>query len=384
MHYEREGDGEPLVLLHGIGGELCVWEPVLGALACRRDVIAVDLPGFGRSPALPDGVVPTPQALAAAVGDLMDELGIDRAHVAGNSLGGWIALELARSGRALSVVGLCPAGLWGAPLLPAGGRGRGRGDEGAGSSGRAAAAPILPLLLLSRRARRLALGAFVANPDRVPYHAAWRMVRSYGRSTAYEATSTAMRQGHFAAPEEIRVPVTLAFGEFDRLIRPARIDGFRSVMMPGCGHVPMWDDPELVSDLCLAGSGDPAGRERRGTPSLSGTSSSLFGSSSLSGSSRSMTAHAGEELPRSDEPAGNERRWRWPGAASTPPSASGPLDYVVLEAVFATGMAGLIGLTLRREGRDVGDSADRATGPRVGDLHAGRCRREGADLDVDP
>ncbi len=62
-----------------------------------------------------------------------------------------------------------------------------------------------------------------------------------------------------------------------------------------------------------------------------------------------MTAHAGEELPRSDEPAGNERRWRWPGAASSPPSASGPLDYVVLEAVFASGMAGLIGLTLRRE-----------------------------------
>jgi len=61
-----------------------------------------------------------------------------------------------------------------------------------------------------------------------------------------------------------------------------------------------------------------------------------------------MTGH-GEDLPRSDEPAGTEHRWRWPGAASTPPSASGPLDYVVLEAAFATGIAGLIGLTLRRE-----------------------------------
>jgi hypothetical protein len=61
-----------------------------------------------------------------------------------------------------------------------------------------------------------------------------------------------------------------------------------------------------------------------------------------------MNVH-GEALPRSDEPPGNERRWRWPGAASTPPSASGPADYAALEAVFASGMAGLIGLTLRRE-----------------------------------
>jgi len=68
-----------------------------------------------------------------------------------------------------------------------------------------------------------------------------------------------------------------------------------------------------------------------------------------------MTAHgedlprAGEELPRAGEPTTSERRWRWPGAASTPPSASGPADYAVLEAVFATGMAGLIALTRRRE-----------------------------------
>ena len=228
-----------------------MWEPVIGLLTGRRDVIAVDLPGFGASPALPDGVVPTPQALAGAVAGLMDDLGINRAHVAGNSLGGWVALELARAGRALSVVGLCPAGLWRAPLLPAGGAAgatRGRAHRVVRRVG-----PILPVLLLSRRTRRLALRAFVAHPDRVPYHAAWRMVRSYGRASAYEATSTAMRQGHFSAPEEIRVPVTLGFGEFDRLIRPVGIPGFRSVMMQGCGRVPMWDDPDLVSRLCLAG-----------------------------------------------------------------------------------------------------------------------------------
>lgn len=61
-----------------------------------------------------------------------------------------------------------------------------------------------------------------------------------------------------------------------------------------------------------------------------------------------MTQH-GEELPRTGEPAGSERRWRWPGAASTPPSASGPADYAALEGVFAIGLAGVIALTRRRE-----------------------------------
>jgi len=61
-----------------------------------------------------------------------------------------------------------------------------------------------------------------------------------------------------------------------------------------------------------------------------------------------MATH-GEELPRTGEPASSERRWHWPGAASTPPSASGPADYAALEAVFASGLAGLIALTRRRE-----------------------------------
>jgi|GEM_PF-2035207 len=61
-----------------------------------------------------------------------------------------------------------------------------------------------------------------------------------------------------------------------------------------------------------------------------------------------MTVH-GEDLPRAGEPADSGRRWNWPGAASTPPSASGPADYAALEAVFATGLAALVALTRRRE-----------------------------------
>jgi pimeloyl-ACP methyl ester carboxylesterase len=260
LNYRRAGVGEPLLLLHGIGGELGVWDPVWDALAEAHDVIAVDLPGFGGSQALPDGVTPTPSALAGVVASFAGELGIRRAHVVGNSLGGWIALELARAGWACSVTALSPAGLWGAPLL----------GPGAPAVGRANAfvrrlRPALPALLRSRRVRRLALGHVVADPDKVPYAAALRIVRSYARAGAYAATNTAMRQTFFVGGEEISVPVTLAFGERDRLVRPVQLPivGSRSLILRGCGHIPMWDDPGLVSRLILDGSdAGPQLRER--------------------------------------------------------------------------------------------------------------------------
>jgi pimeloyl-ACP methyl ester carboxylesterase len=253
LNYERHGSGEPVVLLHGIGGELCVWEPVLEPLAAAREVIAVDLPGFGRSPALAGE--PTPAALARAVAEFTGSLGFERFHVVGNSLGGWVALELARLGHARSVVGLCPAGLWSPPAHPERIVTRGRAHRLIRGLG-----PVLAVALLSARVRAAALGPFVAHPERIPYRSAWRMISSYGRATAYDATNTAMRRGHFSDPEEIDVPVLLAFGERDRLIRPRRISapGYRTVMLPDCGHIPMWDDPGLIARLILGHTAVPS------------------------------------------------------------------------------------------------------------------------------
>ena len=122
---------------------------------------------------------------------------------------------------------------------------------------------MIPLLMLSRRVRRLALAAVVADPDRVPRAAARRMVGSYARAPAYEATSTAMLASHFTGAERITVPLTVAFGERDRMIRPVRlhVPGARTLILPNCGHIPMWDDPDLVAQLVLETSG--LGRERR-------------------------------------------------------------------------------------------------------------------------
>ena len=112
LAYTRTGSGAPMVLLHGIGSWRHAWDPVLPALAERFDVIAVDLPGFGESDQLPAGAEASQAALAAAVAGLLDELGVTAPHIAGNSLGGWVALEIARIRQPASVTLLSPAGLW--------------------------------------------------------------------------------------------------------------------------------------------------------------------------------------------------------------------------------------------------------------------------------
>jgi pimeloyl-ACP methyl ester carboxylesterase len=249
LHHVRRGTGEPLILIHPLGGELVVWEPVLDRLASERDVIAVDLPGFGASAPLSNGAPPTPQSLAAAVGAFLTEVGIDRAHVAGNSLGGWVALELAKAGRALSVAGLSTAGLWKRPLGPRPGRDVRR-------IGRALL-PVMPWLLRTERGRRLLLRSSVGHPERVPPAAAARLVRSYVTSPGFEGANAAMRAAVVAGVDQIRVPVTLAWAEHDRLLRRPRetAPGWQTLTLLGCGHIPTWDDPDQVARVLLQASG---------------------------------------------------------------------------------------------------------------------------------
>jgi pimeloyl-ACP methyl ester carboxylesterase len=248
LNHVRRGSGEPLLLIHPLGGELVVWEPLLDLLARERDVIAVDLPGFGGSAPLSNGAAPTPQVLARSVAAFMDSMGIERAHVAGNSLGGWVALEVAKAGRALSVAGLSTAGLWRRPLGP-------RPGADARRVGRALL-PVLPVLLRTVRGRRLLLRSSVGHPERVPPAAAWRLVRSYVTSPGFEGANAAMRAAVFSGVEHIGVPVTLAWAELDRLVRRPRetAPGWRTVLLRGCGHIPTWDDPEQVAGALLAAS----------------------------------------------------------------------------------------------------------------------------------
>lgn len=242
---------EQLLLIHGLGGSARVWDPVLPLLEGARETIVLDMPGFGDAPPLPEGVEPTAANLAAALHETCEARGIERPHVAGNSLGGWVGLEMGRAGWAASVTALSPAGLWRAPIGPR------RRDARAWAK---RVRPLVRLALRNRRAREAMLSTFAAHPRRIPLDAGSELVLGWVDANGYDGANRAMRTHVFdpsGYPEE--VPVTLAWGELDRLVAPPRPErrpaGARFVVLPGVGHTPTWDDPELVARTLLEGSG---------------------------------------------------------------------------------------------------------------------------------
>jgi pimeloyl-ACP methyl ester carboxylesterase len=245
----RKGSGEPLLLLHGLGGSTAVWSPVLDLLAGERDVLAIDLPGFGVATSLPSWVEPTAANLAVAVRQVCEELGFERPHVAGNSLGGWVALELGRAGWAASVTAISPAGLWRKPL------GERRTNPRLWAK---RLRPFVSLALRTRRTRESMLATFSARPDRIPARQGRELVLGWIDSNGYDGANRAMRTHVFDPSGYPDLPVTLAWGDRDRLLAPRRPErrptGSRYVVLPGVGHTPMWDDPEMIATTLLEGS----------------------------------------------------------------------------------------------------------------------------------
>jgi pimeloyl-ACP methyl ester carboxylesterase len=258
LAFDRTGQGEPLVLLHGQGFSRRSFDPVVPLLAPHRDVIAVDLPGHGESPRQPKGTGSAPRDLAVAVGELLDELGLATAHVAGNSSGGWVALELGRTGRARTVTALAPAGLW-RRTAP---RHIRLGMRQARLNARIVHR-LFPDAPRSRAGRALAAIQVSGHPFRVPYAPARDTVRAMASAPGFRETLRALEKERFTGGAEITVPVTVAFGTRDRVLLPGVArrrdqlpDRTRWVRLRGCGHVPMVDDPEATAALLLQAS-DP-------------------------------------------------------------------------------------------------------------------------------
>ncbi|MFJ8309776.1 MULTISPECIES: alpha/beta fold hydrolase [unclassified Streptomyces] len=264
--YRRQGTGEPLLLLHGIGHHLQAWDPVFDLLAAERDVVAIDLPGFGTSPGLPDGVSYGLSTVVPVLAALCEALEIDRPHVAGNSLGGLLALELGREKLVRSVTALSPAGFW----TPSE-----RQYAFTVLRTMRQVAQALPLPVIERMSRtaagRTALTSTIyARPGRRSPEAVVAETLALRGAPGFEQTLAAGREVLFA-DDVPGVPVTVAWGSKDRLLLRRQgvrakhtVPGARLVRLPGCGHVPMNDDPALVTRVILDGSRTVDGVPRTG------------------------------------------------------------------------------------------------------------------------
>ena len=253
VSYERTGVGAPLVLLHGIGHHRQAWDPVLRILAAERDVIAVDLPGFGASPALPHGLAHDRRTMVPVLGSFFEALGVVRPHVAGNSLGGLLALELGREGLARSVTALSPAGFW-TPSERRYAFGVLRAMRGAAL---AMPMPLIERLSRSSPGRAALTSTIYARPGRRSPAAVVSETVALREATGFRQTLEA-GSGVTFADDVPGVPVSIAWGSKDRLlprcqgVRAGRaIPRARLVRLPGCGHVPMNDDPAAVARVVL-------------------------------------------------------------------------------------------------------------------------------------
>src|SRR5215469_4549513 len=256
LAYERIGSGEPLVLVHGIGHRRQAWNAVLGRLAPHREIILVDLPGHGESPPFQADGQPVPQALIEQFIGFLDELGLDRPHLAGSSVGGRLALEVAERGRAASVTALSPAGFWANDAELAYARAVCKVMQVSGELGK----PLRSALAHTTSGRALIYAAIVSRPSQVsPEQASGDFAAFLAASSAVNAILAAAVPFTGSIPDG--VPVTIGWGTRDRLLRPrqgllakALLPQADLILLRGCGHIPVTDDPPLVAQVLLHGS----------------------------------------------------------------------------------------------------------------------------------
>jgi pimeloyl-ACP methyl ester carboxylesterase len=257
INHHREGAGPPLVLLHGIGLRWQINAPVIGLLAADFDVIACDSPGFGASPPLPDGTRPTIRACADAFERFFAALGLERPHVAGNSMGGAIALELARRGAVSSATAISPAGFW----TPAERRFCQLSLISLAQTP-PAVRPALEALARTKAGRIALLWQTFGHPTRVPGDVVAATLRDAWAAPAFAEALAAFDDYSFDEGEQLAAtPVTIAWGNRDRLLpfrtqapRARRLLASAAHVTLGAGHVPFYDDPAAVAGAIRSGA----------------------------------------------------------------------------------------------------------------------------------
>lgn len=252
-HLFTDGVDRPaLVLVHGLGSAGTIWKSLTPQLLKHFQVIAIDLPGHGVAPLHKDEKV-DPKSLAKAIVDeIAKTYKIYQSHVVGNSLGGWIALEMGALGpeKIKSVTALAPAGLW---------------HDGPTKR----FPPSLDARILAKISQY-----FMKTAYRLPALKAlgykkithlWRelsfescrdSVLAMAKSKGYKPLWNALKNQRFESPVSPVVSVSIVFGDADltlppgiaqeKAIAPAHSDW---ITVDDCAHVIMWNYPDLTVDL---------------------------------------------------------------------------------------------------------------------------------------
>lgn len=244
----------PIVLLHGATSSARVWDPLLETLRSKYPLFVPSLAGHRGGPPLPAGHGGVVDRIVDVVCRQLDEAVIDTAHMVGNSLGGWVALELARRGRARSVLALSPAGAWRSPrdlrrLLA-------RFRAGAALGG----IKGMPNLAAHRRVRRILLLLMAEHADRMtPAQVAVTFEDLVGCTALSKILDGARDNGPIKFMPDVDCRVRIVWGLNDRMLPFMRygapmlgaVPAAEFVFLAGVGHVPMIDDPGMVANTIL-------------------------------------------------------------------------------------------------------------------------------------
>ncbi len=255
-HY-RAGSGPPLVLLHGIWEGWHSWSPVLDRLSAERDVLALTLPDHLGSPPLPAGTTPSIEAWVDAVEAELDAAGFERPDIVGNSLGGWMALELAKRGRARTVVGVAPAGMF-------------TRDEWQAFVKQSRSAhrmvrmvrPLALRLVRTDRGKRILMADNCVDPTRIPAVEAQRLLSGFafcdvpGQLAAFTGPDGSVAR--IEGLERVSCPVLILHPSGDGIFSREHAERFLPELpnaelreLPDCGHTAMFDHPDLVATEIL-------------------------------------------------------------------------------------------------------------------------------------
>ena len=255
LNVERHGNGRPLLLVHGLGGSVRSWDPIAPALARSRELVLIDLPGHGRSPALEGRQ--TFAAFADAIEAFVRGQGLQTVDLVGSSIGARLVLELSRRGVGGHCVALDPGGFW-------------RGWETTYFHYTLAASirllrllkPALPFLSRHALTRALLLVQLTARPAFLPAGVVLAELQSLVATPVFDAMLRELAIGPMQ-PGTASTPgrVTIGWGRNDRLLLPRQAPraqlAFPTAKMhwfDNCGHFPQWDQPQeavrVILDTC--------------------------------------------------------------------------------------------------------------------------------------